>query len=445
MAINIIKNKFNDDPAVTDHINNSLIHLMNGTKGVNIVECGETITGQNLVDIVNGKAYNTINSGADYEFSTTYYTTPTAISIDTNKVLILFENLTGTYISGCVATVSGTTITYGSVRTFTDSTTNGWLTIDNITKIATNQVVIAYTETGGHAVARVLIISGTTISAGVPWQISETHNIYPVISRYASNKVLCIYNHPDYAGNVYYNVLTISGDQVAVGTATQFTELGTYDHFTLTYVGNMGGNPYIVVTYNTASGGGYLLKIRVIKMYNNTIYNISDEYEIGRASYDYATRVAMIDNFRFAVAWADSYGTLVQLFSHVDYKITGHGDVYMPNVVNGGGDYINLELIDTNKLILVDALGDYIYLLQANNLNLIIDKLRTQRGVKQWYFMSTTKINTGVVFECFSDGSDGQLHGQAKIIDINNYDGIALTPQFTNSGTNYVPYLEVNS
>ena len=149
---------------------------------------------------------------------------PGGITFDSNsnKVVVVYQDSSNSsYGTSKVGTISGTTISFGSAAVFSNNQLAFHIssTFDSVS----NKVVIAfvsdYTNTYGRAV--VGTVSGTSISFGTPVDFDSAHT--PSISfNSAANK--CIIAYKDKNNSTYGTIIegTVSGTSISFGTAVVF-------------------------------------------------------------------------------------------------------------------------------------------------------------------------------------------------------------------------------
>jgi len=146
-------------------------------------------------------------------------------SIDSSRTLALYiENNGGNfYVRGRVVSLSGTTITLGTEYGIKDLTTQSGV-IHSI-GISDTQSIILYTHnTGPRTInARIIDISGTTLSVGAELVIeTQTNLVLPYISKLDSNRFLCTWGNDS---NFRACILTKSGSTLTSGA---IVNIGTY-------------------------------------------------------------------------------------------------------------------------------------------------------------------------------------------------------------------------
>ena len=192
-----------------------------------------------------------------------------------NKVVLAYsQNGTG-YGAAIVGTVSGTSISFGSETVF-ESYTSGHFGI--AFDSSNNKVVISYQdEEDNYGKAIVATVSGTSISFGtaVTFESANTDQTKATYDS-AAGKVVIVYQ--DIANSRYGTAIsgTVSGTSISFGTAVAFLE-GTVRFPVVTYDSNANRS---VIAYendsNSSKGTGIV--------YSNMGTNLTSENYIGIAA-----------------------------------------------------------------------------------------------------------------------------------------------------------------
>lgn len=140
--------------------------------------------------------------------------------IGTDKFMVIFQANTGGGGAGvkvCVLTVSGTTITVGSITTIE---TTGSLSNDvAVAKVDTDKAIIFYSQDSSQDLySQVLTVSGTTITTNTPVLVKAGGNAWHIKSiQLATNSLLVIYTG-NTSSNLFGAVVTVSGTTPTIGT-----------------------------------------------------------------------------------------------------------------------------------------------------------------------------------------------------------------------------------
>ena len=215
-------------------------------------DSGDSQKGKVIVGTVTGTA---VTFGSEQQFENGNTQLTSIVFDDSNdKVVITYQD-TGDYYYGksIVGTVSGNSISVGSVVEWNSATTEYITsTFDSTNK----KVIVAYTQSS-NAYMRVGTVSGNTISFGSAVQFNtggaQYNNGTPMIYVPSIDKVLIAYRD---GGNSNYGTIiagTVSGDSISFGSETVFENSSIYDP-SLAY--NTQTNN-IVVAYRDAGDNDY--------------------------------------------------------------------------------------------------------------------------------------------------------------------------------------------
>jgi len=193
---------------------------------------GANDDGFGVVGTVSGTS---ISFGTATEFSGNNDVTNTAATFDSsnNKVVIAYTDAGNSNIgTAVVGTVSGTSISFGSVATFSgsnDATFNGIVFDTN-----SNKVVIAYRDESASNVGKAIVgtVSSTSISFGTAVTFrnaDSTHMLNSVVFDSSNNKIVIAYYQTDHAEVV---LGTVSGTSISFAT---HADTGTGDRNSAAY------------------------------------------------------------------------------------------------------------------------------------------------------------------------------------------------------------------
>lgn len=416
--------------------------------GIDFVETGETINSAGLVTKTNNKIYDAF----EYSQAAVYYSASTimlteVIDIDTDKALV-FYTANGTGLRVKLATVDGNNITYSSDVQVVSTA----LAFSKPVKIATNKVVIGFTNASRYPQVCVVSVSGSTISIGTIYPLNGT----AVVSRsiklayLSTNTVMCIYTSDTSSYLNYQNRITISGTTISVGTSTEIIELAGKSIVNFTFAGRQ---EYVLVNYSISDTQDTISNAKFFRVMSRTSSNlrIGDEFTISSFSQTIQPKINIIDDGIFLVTCFNR-NPYIPFVAYIckwstDVSTTGtfFKDSVSPFQIISRNSNINVSLInlDSNHYLVTQSNSAYILTIDDNNIIRVSD-------VK--LFFSSTGINSP--FSCnLSPGKALVIFvesnsGKGGVIDINNATGVALTSQFNSKqiagrtdNINLVPYL----
>lgn len=127
------------------------------------------------------------------------------------------SNYTLSYMTAKVLSVSGTTITANTADTLHNVASNA----PACTLLSSGKVLVSY-EVKAAASSAICSISGTTVTHGTPVQFHAISINYNQLTALTSTKALALYANRVSPSNIYYCVLTISGTTVTYGPPVAF-------------------------------------------------------------------------------------------------------------------------------------------------------------------------------------------------------------------------------
>ena len=212
-------------------------------------DVGNSNYGTAIVGTVSGTSIS-FGSAAVFSSGATYFPSITFDSSN-NKVVIAFRNGSNSNYGGsCVATVSGTSISFGTIAYFNSALANYVAaTFDS----SSNKVVIGYYDGGtGYGAAIVATVSGTSISYGTSVSINSTAIYFTAITfDSSSNKVVIAFKNGSLKASGI--VGTVSGTAISFGTAVDFVT-NTDGPITITFDSTANK---VVISYRDNSNSNY--------------------------------------------------------------------------------------------------------------------------------------------------------------------------------------------
>jgi len=233
--------------AAFDSVNNKVVVVYRGSSNY-----GQAIVG--TVDPSN----NSISFGTATTFLSAY-TSDTSIAFDsTNEKFVIAYRHNISYVSqhgrAIVATVSGTSISFGSPVTFNSASGSGTSTENISLAFDSNagKMVIAYMDVGNsnYGTAIVGTVSGTDISFGSETVFNSGYTIPPnAVFDSTNNKIIIVYGNDGEPAKPTAIVGTVSGTSISFGTEVS--------------IENVDGSSGISVSHDTTNN-------KVVIVYSDT-------------------------------------------------------------------------------------------------------------------------------------------------------------------------------
>ncbi len=219
------------------HAQDKTSHEELGIKGVQevLTADGAITAGNALIISAAGKVKKSVlqllseNIGSLSEFEPNQTHEIAVAQIGTNKIIAVNKSQVH-YIRARVATISGTTFTWGSaVQVYTDGA-NFYIKGFHVTSLGTDKAVIVYrsSETGYNGKAVVATVSGTTITlGGTHYDIDSANgidNTAPVkVAQLNTDKFIALYtDNTDWEGKARAG--TVSGTTITFGSVTRYSD-----------------------------------------------------------------------------------------------------------------------------------------------------------------------------------------------------------------------------
>jgi hypothetical protein len=281
----------------------------------------------------------TISATAINNFRTTHIT-----EISTNKALLVYKH-SGSGLRAVVLSVSGTTITTGTPIDM--SNLFGTPDYVKVNKLSTDKVLLVnLNATDPSVAARVLTISGTTITEGTPVYVSFGNSVTKVDSSVFDSSFAIAYyerNDPGWGSNrTFAKVLSISGSTISLGAeSSAIDSSGSYNGFSVVAV-----NSTTAITFDYSGTPGSKILTR-----SGTTITVGDDYRHTNNSRIYCT--TKLSNDRALLCYFAYNAGFFTLYAKVVAFVNGNlviGPVYtipLPGQVYNSNAYVNT--IDANS------------------------------------------------------------------------------------------------
>jgi len=176
-------------------------------------------------------------------------------SVDSKVVIAYSDSGNSNYGTVIVGTVSGTSISFGAPVVFSNAATgNGWQSI-NVISTLSSTIAITYSSTNNSYSGMCIIgtVSGNSVSFGtaVVYANSTTYgsvNFSPLVYDSIDNKIIIAYGSSGGTGYTQAIVGTISGSSVSFGTSVAIIS-GPSNFGCITYI----GTSQVIVSYSNVN------------------------------------------------------------------------------------------------------------------------------------------------------------------------------------------------
>jgi hypothetical protein len=199
-------------PTVIKLSNNRVIHFITGTHTTqsfigNIYE----VDGANL--ILLNTTFNILSVGVQYK----------AALLEQDKIILTYTDGSGNFYFRIIIINADNSYTLGSIFSFNMTTTQYLVDIDTLTSTT---AICIFIGTSNYPYARVLQISGTTITAGgsnfTINTSSGTEGRLQIV-RIDNTRAVAIYSRENFSSRASIRILSVSGTTITAGTALEIT------------------------------------------------------------------------------------------------------------------------------------------------------------------------------------------------------------------------------
>ena len=272
-------------------------------------DTGNSNYGTAVVGTVSGTSI-TFGTPVVFESANSTYISATFDSTNSKVVIAYSDGGNSNYGKAVVGTVSGTSISFGSVATFRSAQVEFVSTTFDSTN---GKVVIAYKDDGNsdYGTAIVGTVSGTSISFGsaTVFESATTRHIAPVYDS-SNGKVVIAYRDD---GNSSYGtaiVGTVSGTSISFGSAVVFESATMSDYNAVAYDSNAGK---VVIAYR--DGGNSTYGTLIVGTVSGTSISFGTAVVFESAVTDYLSATFDSTNNEVVIVYKDqgnsNYGTAV--------------------------------------------------------------------------------------------------------------------------------------
>jgi hypothetical protein len=316
------------------------------------VAAGQTITAGKFVDYINTGSFNQGN--ATIYHSATVTEQYAAVSLSEKRVLVVYKTSNPTAAGTAkVLQISGTTITSGDAFVFNNANTSEF----SLATLDSTRVVVAYRNSGdsNHGTAKVLSISGLTITAPSAAFVFSSANTYFISPKTLdSTRVFVAYRNEGTNGEGRARVLSISGTTITAPTASFLFSASTIVN--LSIVALDAFRVFLAYGASNVSGRGI---ITILNVSGTTISGTNTSlFTTGSLAY---TSVTKIDSGKVVICYRDN-GLDSHGFARAVSILGSSGAIFTQGAtftfqssavdyVNSNAYYISPNLIENSKII----------------------------------------------------------------------------------------------
>jgi hypothetical protein len=201
----------------------------------------------------------TISKGSDVVFETNYLQDSSLARLSSTQAIVCYRDHGGTnYGTSCIISVSGsTTVTVGTPAVFESASTYDV----SVATFSSTKAIVCYQDAGNgsYLTARILSISGSSVSAGTEIVFANSASTLPLVDVLSSTKAIVVFSDQ---GNSYYGtsrILDISGTTISItGNATVYDSSQSRDNVVAALSATEA-----VVTYRDGNNKGSYSKLSV--------------------------------------------------------------------------------------------------------------------------------------------------------------------------------------
>ena len=197
----------------------SAVTMLTSTKALIVYKnAGNSGRGTACVLDVSG---TTITVGTSVVFATGSIDQANITSLTSTKAIVTFHDTSAKRGRACVLDVSGSTITAGGL---TNYNTTGSSYSNVVATLTSTKALVVYENTtnGSYLTTRVLDVSGSTITLGSAVLVQSANLGYIDLTGLSSTKALVVYADTTNGNYGTARVLSVSGTTITVGSAAVF-------------------------------------------------------------------------------------------------------------------------------------------------------------------------------------------------------------------------------
>jgi hypothetical protein len=368
---------------------------------------GQDYYGNAIVASVSG---TTISFGSEATFNAASTEYISVAQLTTDKALIAYQDWDDGYGNAIVASVSGTTISFGSEATF--NTTSHYSV--SVAQLDTDKAIIAYRDWGqdyyGNAI--VASVSGTTISFGSEATFNAASTEYVSVAQLTTNKAIIAYREEQSSyGNAI--VASVSGTTISYGSEATFNAAATH------YVSAAQlGTDKAIIAYR---GGQLDYGNAIVASVSDTTISYGSEATFNAATL-FAISAAQLGTDKAIIAYRDegqsSYGNAI-VASVSETTITYGSEATFNQSASVSS--VSVAKLDTNKVLIAyqdTAQSDYgkAIVASVSGTSITYGAEATFNAAYTWEYISVAQLGTDKAIIAYLDADTEE--GQAIVASV---------------------------
>jgi hypothetical protein len=382
------------------------------------------------------------------QFTATNFNNADITLVGTDKFAVSYNYYSGRQLGNViVGTISGTTVTFGTLYTPSDSGGN----YTSITTVDTDKIVFTYQTGGGGAYETAVVgsISGTVVTFGTPVTVSVAASNGGSVIKFGTNEVLAIYaeNVPSYLPTIKKG--TISGTDITFGESSTLFPTNCANRFPYAFL----DSDTIVVAFNeVTTGTGY--HAIVIEPADPKIINVptgleAKDTDVFQSPGSSTNKIVSLGNNKVVACYAASSSGMACVGN-----ISGNSIIWETPVVfyaTSHAGYTDITVVDTNKVLIVyqmlNGTDDGVGIVGSVTGNSISFGTPSTFESEVATYISLTSVDTNKVVVCYSRSGGRACFGTVSGTDVtwtaytSTYVGTAQNVNCVNIGTDKVLFL----
>jgi len=239
--------------------------------------------------------------GDEYVYNEANTDSNNVITMDSNKVVIIYRDVTSTTLVAKVGFIDNSSITFGSASVFDTGSSSTFI---SGTSLDSTRFVLAYRPSGQTAgLLRVGIIEGTSItfSSGSIFAsgASSINRIH--CTALDSSRVVVVYRNPNLSSYCYANMGTITGTNITYGSSSIIVSANAH----IAALSTLSTTSFVVGYRKTASNYEGDLKVGTVTG-TDIVFGNATTYDTSSNTIAYIDNIATLNSLKFVINYADN-------------------------------------------------------------------------------------------------------------------------------------------